>query len=121
MHTLTLILIGLMLAVLALQIALLWRQHRARPFDPEQLERALREEQRAGRGELRDQLDALRGANIDVQSDCREGLCGSCEVPVLEGEIDHRDRVLTRSERAACTKMMSCCSRARGGKLVLGL
>jgi len=66
-------------------------------------------------------LDALRSANIDVQCDCREGLCGSCEVPVLDGEVDHRDRVLTRSERAACTKMMSCCSRALGSKLVLGL
>jgi len=66
-------------------------------------------------------LDALREANIDVQCDCREGLCGSCEVPVLVGEIDHRDRVLTRSERAAGAKMMSCCSRARGDKLVLGL
>jgi len=66
-------------------------------------------------------LDALRSANIDVQSDCREGLCGSCEVSVLEGEIDHRDRVLTRGERAAGTKMMSCCSRARGTRLALGL
>lgn len=68
-------------------------------------------------------LDALRGANIDIESDCREGLCGSCEVPVLEGDVDHRDMVLTRSERAACTKMMSCCSRARtkDAKIVLGL
>ncbi|MDR0226022.1 MAG: cytochrome P450/oxidoreductase [Burkholderiaceae bacterium] len=66
-------------------------------------------------------LDALRSARIDVQSDCREGLCGSCEVPVLEGDVDHRDMVLTRGERAACTKMMSCCSRAKGGRLVLGL
>ncbi|GAB2461022.1 cytochrome P450/oxidoreductase [Comamonas humi] len=68
-------------------------------------------------------LDALRGANIDIESDCREGLCGSCEVPVLEGDVDHRDMVLTRPERAACTKMMSCCSRARArdGKIVLGL
>lgn len=68
-------------------------------------------------------LDALRGANIDIESDCREGLCGSCEVPVLAGDVDHRDMVLTRSERAACTKMMSCCSRARtkDAKIVLGL
>ena len=68
-------------------------------------------------------LDALRGANIDVECDCREGLCGSCEVQVLEGDIDHRDMVLTRAERAACTKMMSCCSRAKsaGQKIVLAL
>jgi ferredoxin-NADP reductase len=66
-------------------------------------------------------LDALRNARIEVQSDCREGLCGSCEVPVLEGDVDHRDMVLTRGERTACTKMMSCCSRARSGRLVLDL
>ena len=66
-------------------------------------------------------LAALRGANIDVQSDCEEGLCGSCEVKVLAGEVDHRDVVLTRSEREANAKMMSCCSRARGAKLVLEL
>lgn len=58
-------------------------------------------------------LDALRSANIDLECDYREGLCGSCEVQVIEGDIDHRDMVLTRAERAACTKMMRCCSRAR--------
>lgn len=66
-------------------------------------------------------LTALRAANIDVQSDCEEGLCGSCEVHVLEGDVDHRDVVLTRSERDANRKMMSCCSRACGKKLVLEL
>jgi len=67
-------------------------------------------------------LTALRCANIDVQSDCEEGLCGSCEVRVLAGDIDHRDVVLTRTERDANNRMMSCCSRAaRGGKIVLAL
>jgi cytochrome P450/ferredoxin-NADP reductase len=66
-------------------------------------------------------LAALRGANIDIQSDCEEGLCGSCEAKVLAGEVDHRDVVLTRSEREANTKMMTCCSRARGSRLVLEL
>ncbi|WP_269501636.1 cytochrome P450/oxidoreductase [Burkholderia sp. IMCC1007] len=67
-------------------------------------------------------LDALRHANIDVQSDCREGLCGSCEVRVLKGRVDHRDMVLTRAEREANDRMMTCCSRACGGeKLILEL
>ncbi|WP_198349363.1 MULTISPECIES: cytochrome P450/oxidoreductase [Ramlibacter] len=65
-------------------------------------------------------LEALRAANIDVPSDCGEGLCGSCEVHVLSGEVDHRDVVLTRAERQAGDKMMACCSRAcAGGRLVL--
>lgn len=66
-------------------------------------------------------LAALRAANIDVQSDCEEGLCGSCEVSVLAGDIDHRDVVLTRAEREANRKMMSCCSRACGQRIVLEL
>ncbi|MGJ7490258.1 cytochrome P450/oxidoreductase [Variovorax sp. ZT4R33] len=66
-------------------------------------------------------LTALRAANIDVQSDCEEGLCGSCEVRVLAGEVDHRDVVLTRAERDANQKMMTCCSRARGQRIVLEL
>ena len=66
-------------------------------------------------------LAALRAANIDVQSDCEEGLCGSCEIRVLAGEVDHRDRVLTRTEREAGDRLMSCCSRARGGRLSLEL
>lgn len=66
-------------------------------------------------------LMALRSVNIDVQSDCEEGLCGSCEVRVLAGEVDHRDVVLTRAEREANTKMMACCSRACGPRLVLEL
>lgn len=68
-------------------------------------------------------LSALRAANIDVQSDCEEGLCGSCEVRVLAGKVDHRDVVLTRAEREADTKMMTCCSRACSGssRLVLEL
>ena len=31
-------------------------------------------------------LAALRAANIDVRSDCEEGLCGSCEVARAGGQ-----------------------------------
>jgi len=60
-------------------------------------------------------LDALRAAGIDVPSDCEEGLCGTCEVAVEEGDIDHRDKVLTAAERQSNDRMLSCCSRAQGG------
>ena len=71
--------------------------------------------------ESRPSGQALKGANIDVQSDCCEGLCGSCETRVLSGAVDHRDVVLTRGERDAQDRMMVCCSRAAGDKLVLEL
>ena len=66
-------------------------------------------------------LAALRAAEIDIQSNCEEGLCGSCEVRVLAGEIDHRDCVLTRAERRSGTRMMACCSRAGAPRIVLDL
>ena len=66
-------------------------------------------------------LEVLRAANIDIQSDCEEGLCGSCEVRVLAGQVDHRDVVLTKRERGTHSRMMACCSRAVSDKLVLEL
>ncbi|AOY94813.1 cytochrome [Cupriavidus sp. USMAA2-4] len=64
-------------------------------------------------------LATLRRANIDVASDCEEGLCGSCEVRVLSGQVEHRDVVLTRAEREANGRMMACCSRARTGQRIV--
>jgi len=66
-------------------------------------------------------LQALQAAGYDVPCDCNEGLCGTCEVAVVEGDVDHRDKVLSKSERAACTRMMACCSRAAGQRIVLAL
>jgi cytochrome P450/ferredoxin-NADP reductase len=65
-------------------------------------------------------LQAVRAIGVDVQSDCEEGLCGTCQVDVAEGEIDHRDSVLSAHERAAGDRMMACCSRGRG-RIVLRL
>jgi ferredoxin-NADP reductase len=65
-------------------------------------------------------LDVLVEAGAPVLSDCREGICASCETPVLSGEIDHRDHVLTPQERAAGRVMMACVSRA-AGRLVVDL
>ena len=66
-------------------------------------------------------LAALRAANVDVPSDCEEGLCGTCQVGVVAGEVDHRDVVLTRAEREEGTAIVTCCSRARGDRLTLDL
>lgn len=65
-------------------------------------------------------LDALTSHGVDVQADCREGLCGSCQVSVVSGDLDHRDRVLTLEERRTGDKLLSCCSRGRG-RVVLAL
>ena len=66
-------------------------------------------------------LETVRAAGIDVPSDCEEGLCGSCEVGVIDGAVDHRDKVLSSAEKEEGKRMMACCSRGAGGKLRLAL
>ena len=66
-------------------------------------------------------LDSLLACGIDVDHSCREGVCGTCMVPVLEGEPDHRDSVLMESQRAANDVVMACVSGSKGGRLVLDL
>ncbi|MFC7460825.1 cytochrome P450/oxidoreductase [Hydrogenophaga defluvii] len=66
-------------------------------------------------------LQALQSAGFDVPCDCNEGLCGTCEVAVVEGDVDHRDKVLTKGERQTNRRLMACCSRAAGQRIVLAL
>jgi len=64
-------------------------------------------------------LHALRSVGIPVPNACRNGVCGSCLTPILEGRADHRDLVLTDAEKAANTRIAVCCSRALSRRLVL--
>lgn len=66
-------------------------------------------------------LQVLTQNGIAIDSSCEAGICGCCEVAVLEGEVDHRDEVLSAAQRAGNKSMMVCCSRARGERLVLDL
>ncbi|MFI8516645.1 PDR/VanB family oxidoreductase [Streptomyces sp. NPDC085481] len=64
-------------------------------------------------------LSAVREAVPGVLYSCRQGFCGTCQQRVLEGEIDHRDELLTAAERA--DSMLICVSRCAGERLVLDL
>jgi ferredoxin-NADP reductase len=66
-------------------------------------------------------LDVVEDNGILVVSSCRTGTCGTCQTPVLEGEIEHRDSVLTPSEQEDGDTMMICVSRAACPRLVLDL
>ena len=66
-------------------------------------------------------LDVLEAHDVIIPSVCKEGVCGTCECRILSGEADHRDVVLTDSERAANEVLMVCVSRAKGDCLVLDL
>ncbi|MDV5227509.1 PDR/VanB family oxidoreductase [Providencia rettgeri] len=58
---------------------------------------------------------------IQVECLCRNGVCGTCETAILEGEADHRDHYLDDDERAEQKTMMLCVSRAKTKRLVLDL
>ncbi|MFG6446180.1 PDR/VanB family oxidoreductase [Microbacterium sp. P07] len=64
-------------------------------------------------------LEVMRGAGVEVLSDCEEGICGSCETRVLDGEPEHRDFVLTAQEKTRGDCLMVCVSRAACPLLVL--
>jgi tetrachlorobenzoquinone reductase len=66
-------------------------------------------------------LDTLMDQGLDLPYSCLEGVCGTCEVRVLEGIPDHRDLVLSKEEKAANRSIMICCSGARTDRLVLDL
>lgn len=66
-------------------------------------------------------LQTLLDAGVDIPHSCLEGICGSCEVRVLEGQPDHRDLVLSVEEQQRNTRMMICCSGSRSDTLVLDL
>jgi ferredoxin-NADP reductase len=66
-------------------------------------------------------LQALEAAGLTPPSSCQEGICGTCETKVLGGVPDHRDELMSESERASNRSMMICVSRCRRGPLVLDI
>ncbi|MEU9985541.1 PDR/VanB family oxidoreductase [Streptomyces sp. NPDC048045] len=64
-------------------------------------------------------LAAVRRELPDIAYSCEQGFCGTCQQRVLDGEVDHRDELLTDAERA--DSMLICVSRARSERLVLDL
>ena len=66
-------------------------------------------------------LDVLKANGVPVEFGCSEGLCGSCIVDVIDGEVDHRDGILTPEEQATNSYMCTCVSRAKGDRLILDL
>ncbi len=66
-------------------------------------------------------LDVLIDAGCDPMFDCKRGECGVCAVEVIEGELDHRDYVLSEREKSAGNVIQTCISRCKGQRLVLDL
>ncbi|MFM0212037.1 PDR/VanB family oxidoreductase [Paraburkholderia sediminicola] len=64
-------------------------------------------------------LEALEANGVDIPNLCRGGVCGQCSTRHIAGDVDHRDMVLSPSDRA--THLMPCVSRAHSTSLFLDL
>jgi hypothetical protein len=50
-----------------------------------------------------------------------EGRCGSCETPVVSGQLDHRDVILSSEEQEASETRTLCVSRSKCPLLALDI
>jgi len=64
-------------------------------------------------------IEVLEEEGVDVMYDCQRGDCGICQTSVIAGTPDHRDVVLSESEKASGDVMQICVSRAKSKRLVL--
>ena len=65
--------------------------------------------------------EVLDEAGHFVPLSCEEGVCGTCMVPLLEGEAEHRDLFMTPAEHAEGDMITLCCSRAKSDLLVVDI
>jgi dimethylamine monooxygenase subunit B len=64
-------------------------------------------------------LEALLNNGIKSPYSCRVGRCGTCELPVSEGEIAHYDSFLSEEQQKSNSMILTCVSRAKSDMLVL--
>jgi ferredoxin len=62
---------------------------------------------------------ALELAGRRVPTSCLSGLCGTCKVDYLDGEVDHHDYILSNDDKKTCLTL--CVSRALSQTLTLDL
>jgi ferredoxin-NADP reductase len=66
-------------------------------------------------------LETIEETGTIVDHSCREGICGTCEIAVIDGIPDHRDSVLSRSLKDSNKAIMICVSRSKSKLLILDL
>ena len=62
----------------------------------------------------------LEEKGVKIPTSCEQGMCGTCKIKVLEGEIDHRDKRLSPQQKEEGF-FLACVSRAKSDLLVLDL
>lgn len=64
-------------------------------------------------------VEALADSGVMIETSCQSGLCGTCKLRYLSGEVDHRDFILSDDEHLAY--LTACVSRPKSKLLVLDL
>lgn len=72
-------------------------------------------------GENQTVLEALEEVGVPILGSCKKGVCGTCEVRVLEGTPLHLDSVMSDEEKNKLGIMFPCVSRASTPNLVLDI
>ncbi len=62
-------------------------------------------------------LQVLKAEGFRIRSLCNEGVCGTCRVELLSGEVDHRDECLDEDEHDEALQV--CVSRAKPGQTLV--
>ncbi|MBZ9747713.1 hybrid-cluster NAD(P)-dependent oxidoreductase [Mesorhizobium sp. CO1-1-7] len=59
-------------------------------------------------------LQAARNCGVYVPSGCQQGICGTCRIAKLSGEVTMQDLGGLTSEEISAGLVLACCSRAKG-------
>jgi ferredoxin len=65
--------------------------------------------------------DILIEAGITVDMKCSDGICGVCATPILSGEVEQREPVVSTKERQQRIILCCSCAQAAGGEIVIEL
>lgn len=55
-------------------------------------------------------LSALESNNIEIQSDCRVGVCGTCKVKLITGSVEQEDQDFLSSDEVEDGYILTCSS-----------
>jgi ferredoxin len=64
-------------------------------------------------------IGALARSGVTVPASCNRGVCGTCEVRVLEGTPEHLDSVMSDEDKDAVGIMYPCVSRSLSPSLTI--
>ena len=64
-------------------------------------------------------VDALTKAGTPIDTSCGKGVCGTCEIRVIDGKPIHLDSVMPDSDKDKIGVMYPCVSRAEGEEITL--